>query len=151
MAALCLAPCVQSVIIPASAGSPRRQAEGAVLASQRGLIFDSCGPDLFTRVTVGTMVGIALLYFAATCALLLWKLNRHKRMPYRQTQVGTVFFRLQVSSQALTRPTVLLHGLATVSSINQSNFKAIRPNMTISLIVCSISARPHKYTVLGTS
>ena len=98
----CFASCVQSVTIPASAGSARRKAEGAVLASQRGVIFDSCGPDLFTRVTVGTMVGIALLYFAATCALLLWKLNRHKRMPYRQTQVGTVFFRLQVSSQDLT-------------------------------------------------
>ena len=47
------------------------------------------------------MVGMALLYFIATCALIFWKLNRHKKMPYRQIQVGTVFFRLQVRSAGL--------------------------------------------------
>lgn len=93
---------VHSVTITASAGSARRQADGVALESQRGNVFSNCAPDLLTRITVGTMVGMALLYFVATCALIFWKLNRHKKMPYRQIQLGTVFFQLQVSSAVLT-------------------------------------------------
>ncbi len=42
------------------------------------------------------MVGIAFIYFAVTCALLMVKLREHRKVAYRRIQVGTVFFRLQV-------------------------------------------------------
>ena len=52
-----------------------------------------------TRVCIDTMVGIACIYFAVTCVLLMLKLSAHRKVAYRRIQVGTVFFRLQVSSQ----------------------------------------------------
>ena len=91
--------CVHFVTTGAYAGSARRLADDV---ARRQEVFNSCGSDLFTRIDIGTMVGMALLYFVATCALIFWKLNRHKSMHYRQIQVGTVFFRLQVSSAGLT-------------------------------------------------
>ncbi|DBA92558.1 TPA: hypothetical protein ACH3X1_002782 [Trebouxia sp. C0004] len=64
-------------------------------AFRRGIYFDNCEPDLLTRVTIDVTVGIAMVYFAATCTLLLQKLSRHKKLSYRQLQVGTVFTKLQ--------------------------------------------------------
>ena len=52
-----------------------------------------------TRVCIDVMVGIAVVYFAIICALLMLKLSAHRKVAYRRIQVGTVFFRLQVSSQ----------------------------------------------------
>jgi len=65
----------------------------------RGIYFDNCEPDLLTRATIDVTVGIAIVYFAATCTLLLQKLSRHRKLSYRLIQVGTVFTRLQVSSK----------------------------------------------------
>jgi len=81
------------------AGSSRRDAEYEVLAFERGVYSTSCEPDVLTRVCIDVTVGIAFLYFAVTCALLLRKLNLHKKVSYRMIQVGTVFFRLQVSPE----------------------------------------------------
>ena len=43
------------------------------------------------------IVGLTLLYFALTCALILGKLNAHKKVSYRLIQTGIVYYRLQVS------------------------------------------------------
>ena len=79
----------------ASAGSP----DSTILALQRGVVLSNCAPDVLTRVCIDVMVGLACIYFAITCALLMLKLSAHRKMAYRRIQVGTVFFRLQVSSQ----------------------------------------------------
>ena len=81
----------------ACTGSQRKAFDSAMAAFQRGAILDSCQPDLLTRVSVDVTVGLALVYFAVTCALILVKLNMHKKFSYRMIQMGTVFFRLQVS------------------------------------------------------
>ncbi|KAA6428561.1 MAG: hypothetical protein FRX49_01437 [Trebouxia sp. A1-2] len=62
----------------------------------RGIYFDNCEPDLLTRATIDVTVGIAFVYFAATCTFLLQKLNKHRKLSYRLIQVGTVLTRLQL-------------------------------------------------------
>ena len=84
----------------AFAGS-QRGADSAMAAFQRGVILSSCESDLLTRVCVDVTVGLALVYFAVTCALILMKLNRHKKVSYRRVQLGILFFRLQVNPQLL--------------------------------------------------
>jgi len=74
-------------------------ADSTILAAQRGVVLSNCTPDVMTRVCIDVTVGIAFIYFALTCALLLLKLSQHRKLPYRRIQVGTVFFRLQVSPQ----------------------------------------------------
>ena len=81
----------------ACAGSRRDFANSATAAFQRGVILSSCESDLLTRVCVDVTVGLALVYFAVTCALILMKLSMHKKFSYRMIQMGSVFFRLQVS------------------------------------------------------
>ena len=70
-------------------------------AFQRGVFFDSCEPDLLTRVAVDVAVGLAIVYFAVTCALIVRKLHIHKKLSWRLVQLGNVFFRLQVSHTTL--------------------------------------------------
>ena len=84
------------VLFFAAAGSHLRGAEYLVQAFKSGVFVDNCEPDLLTRVTIDVTVGIALVYFAATCALLLWKLSSHKKLSYRRIQVGNAFFKMQV-------------------------------------------------------
>ncbi len=91
--AVCLSACKSPDC--ASAGS----ADSTILAIQRGMVLSNCAPDVMTRVCIDVMVGIALVYFAITCALLMLKLSAHKKVAYRRIQVGTIFFRLQVSPQ----------------------------------------------------
>ena len=67
-----------------------------MLALERHDIHSSCSPDLLTQVCTNVTVGLAIVYFTVTCALILWTLNRHKMVPYREVQDGYVFFRLQV-------------------------------------------------------
>ena len=86
----------KSVLLLACAGSHLRSADYLMQAYKSGVYVDNCEPDLLTRVTIDVTVGIALVYFAATCALLLWKLNSHKKLSYRRIQVGNSFFKMQV-------------------------------------------------------
>lgn len=81
----------------AFAGSQRGLSDNAMLAFQRGVTLNSCESDLPTRVCVDVTVGLALVYFAVTCVLILMKLNRHKKASYRRVQMGILFFRLQVN------------------------------------------------------
>ena len=67
-----------------------------MLALERLDIHSLCSPDMLTQICTNVTVGLAIVYFMVTCALILWTLNRHKMVPYREVQDGYVFFRLQV-------------------------------------------------------
>ncbi|DBA74569.1 TPA: hypothetical protein ACH3X2_009444 [Trebouxia sp. C0005] len=86
--------------IPTSIGWLHTIAHGAadstIHAIQRGVVLSNCTPDVMTRVCIDVMVGIACIYFAVTCVLLMLKLSAHRKVAYRRIQVGTVFFRLQL-------------------------------------------------------
>ena len=58
----------------------------------------NCGVDRATAISVYIIVAIAILYFAATCVLLLAKLRAYRKMPYTFAQVGLVYNTLQVGA-----------------------------------------------------
>lgn len=58
----------------------------------------SCSVDRATNITVDIIVALAILYFAVTYALLLYKLRGYRRLPYTFVQVGIVYNTLQVST-----------------------------------------------------
>ena len=62
--------------------------------------FASCSIDRATAIIVDFIVAIALLYFIATCVLLLSKLRSYRKQPYTSVQVGLVYNTLQVLCNA---------------------------------------------------
>jgi len=56
----------------------------------------SCHSDRTTKISIDMMVAVAIVYFAVTCYILMYKLRQYKRLPYADIQVALVFYRLQV-------------------------------------------------------
>ena len=55
-----------------------------------------CNVDRATQIVVNVIVAFAVLYFLATCTLLLSKLRSYRKLPYTFVQVGLVYNTLQV-------------------------------------------------------
>ena len=55
-----------------------------------------CNVDHATQIVVNVIVAFAVLYFLATCTLLLSKLRSYRKLPYTFVQVGLVYNTLQV-------------------------------------------------------
>ena len=66
-------------------------------ACKQHVSIGDCRPSTTTEVFVFITVGVALVYFLITYVLLVWKMQKHKAVSYHIVQMGSLFYRLQVT------------------------------------------------------
>ena len=71
--------------------------ETVVQLCKAGGTLPKCRADRTTKISIDMIVAVAILYFALTCYILIYKLRKYKRQPYEEIQVAVVFYRLQVT------------------------------------------------------
>ncbi|DBB01839.1 TPA: hypothetical protein ACH3X1_000447 [Trebouxia sp. C0004] len=67
---------------------------------ERGGI-STCNPDGLTRTSIDLLVAFALVYFGATCCILVYKLRMFHRLPYSRAQAALVFYKFQLRLRTL--------------------------------------------------
>ena len=70
--------------------------EEAAQLCKAGQTRPNCRADRATKISIDLIVAVAILYFALTCYILMYKLRLYKKQPYEEIQVAVVFYRLQV-------------------------------------------------------
>ncbi|KAA6428794.1 MAG: hypothetical protein FRX49_01669 [Trebouxia sp. A1-2] len=133
--------------IPTSIGWLHTIAHGAadntINAIQRGVVLSNCTPDVMTRVCIDTMVGIACIYFAVTCVLLMLKLSAHRKVAYRRIQL-----RLRLEVMLFFSLCLVLLWLVRQNSCGSTEFVALgimpmQVVMTANAFVWSFISMPH--------
>ena len=71
--------------------------ETVVQLCKAGGTLPKCRADRTTKISIDMIVAVAILYFALTCYILMYKLRKYKKQPYEEIQVAVVFYRLQVT------------------------------------------------------
>jgi len=71
--------------------------ETVVQLCKAGRTLPKCRADRTTKISIDMIVAVAILYFALTCYILIYKLRKYKKQPYEEIQVAVVFYRLQVT------------------------------------------------------
>lgn len=71
--------------------------ETVVPLCKAGGTVPQCKADRTTKISIDMIVAVAILYFALTCYILIYKLRKYKKQPYEEIQVAVVFYRLQVT------------------------------------------------------
>lgn len=74
--------------------------ESAIQLCKTGGTLPKCRADRTTKISIDMIVVVAILYFALTCYILMYKLRKYKKQPYEEIQVAVVFYRLQVTCLA---------------------------------------------------
>lgn len=74
-----------------------RGIETAIQLCKAGGTLPKCRADRTTKISIDMIVAVAILYFALTCYILIYKLRKYKKQPYEEIQVAVVFYRLQVT------------------------------------------------------
>ena len=96
---------MQLLLVYYLADIDRTDLKVTVAACKARVIVDKCSDssqtDPITRICVYLTVTMSLLYFATTCTMFVWKLRQHRRLPYEQFQMESVFYRLQVTNPIL--------------------------------------------------
>ncbi|DBA97089.1 hypothetical protein WJX77_003952 [Trebouxia sp. C0004] len=70
--------------------------ETVVQLCKTGGALPECRADRTTKISIDMIVVVAILYFALTCYILMYKLRQYMKQPYEEIQVAVVFYRLQL-------------------------------------------------------